>query len=363
VDPDRIRRIAVARGLLSAAEAAALDDQLAVGLIFRPGFSTSAAVTDLSGRGVGMDVVQERVRTLGGEVAVGGAPGVGARLTIRLPLTLTTSRAILLEQGGQLFALPSATVERDQRVRSRDLTSLEGRLAVVLQGQPIAAVELADVLERPPSTHAPADWRPFFILGAGGRRFAFLVDRLVGAQEIVVKRLGWPLKRVRNVAGATVLGSGETVVILEPADLVRSAARLVDGPRAAARAPSTVEERRHRILVVDDSLTTRSLERSILESRGYEVVVAVDGVDALERLRSQAIDLVVSDLEMPRMDGYALTAEIRRDERLRRLPVVLVTSLDSREHRERGVAVGADAYIVKSGFDQENLIETVARLL
>ena len=159
------------------------------------------------------------------------------------------------------------------------------------------------------------------------------------------------------------LGSGETVVILEPADLVRSAARLVEGRRTVAPAPSAVAERRQRVLVVDDSLTTRSLERSILESRGYEVVVAADGVDALERLRSQPIDLVVSDLEMPRMDGYELTAEIRRDERLRRLPVVLVTSLDSREHRERGVAVGADAYIVKSGFDQENLLETVAGLL
>src|SRR5262249_35306428 len=206
--------------------------------IFRPGFSTSATVTDLSGRGVGTDVVREHVRRLGGGVSVGGAPGAGTRFTITVPLTLATTQAVLVEQGDQLFALPATTVERGLRARDRELVTLEGRRAVAIDGRAVPVVDLADVLERPrPPRPFPADgWRTLFVLAQDGRRVAFLTDRLVGAQEIVVKRLGWPLRRVRNVAGATVLASGRTAVILEPSDLLRSASRLIGAVRPAPSA-------------------------------------------------------------------------------------------------------------------------------
>lgn len=366
LDPQRLRQSAVAKGLLSQGDAAALDDQAAVELIFQPGFSTSAAVTETSGRGVGMDVVRAHVEQLNGQIKTWSAPGHGTDFTITLPLTLATTRVILVEQGGHIFAIPSAMIERNARLQERQIVRLEGRRAVAIEGVPVPVVELAEVLVRPPGNLSDPDaWRAFFVLRQDDRRLALLVDRLVGEQEIVVKPLGWPLRRVRNVGGAAVLPSGQTVAILHPADLLKTGLKLsAEGSHSVARPPSAVPSPpRRRVLVVDDSLITRTLERSILEAAGYETEVAADGTEALSVLRRQPIDIVVSDIEMPRLDGFGLTAEIRRDEQLRQLPVVLVTSLEAQEHRERGVAVGADAYIVKSGFDQGQLLATIGRLL
>jgi two-component system chemotaxis sensor kinase CheA len=307
-------------------------------------------------------------------VLVASQPGQGTRFTLTVPLTLATTRALLAAQGGLVYAIPAALVERSGRVRDADVAWLEGRRAVAVDDQPVLVAELGALLEGAPSTHqavAPETWRPFFVLGQGDRRVAVLVDALVGEQEIVVKPLAWPLRRVRNVSGAAVLGSGQLVVILNPADLLRTslrhAERVASGAVAVAARPALPAEpaprHRARVLVVDDSLTTRTLERSILETAGYEVLLAADGVEALDVLRREAVDLVVSDVDMPRLDGFGLTSALRRDEALRRLPVVLVTSLAAQEHRERGVAVGADAYLVKSAFDQAQLVETVGRLI
>jgi two-component system chemotaxis sensor kinase CheA len=230
-------------------------------------------------------------------------------------------------------------------------------------------VELADVLRRPADAERPSDeWRPFFVLAQGERNVALLCDRLVDEQELVVKGLGAPLVRVRHVGGAAVLGTGAVVVILNPVDLVKSALGSLDaapahsgGPRPLDAAPA--EAPRRRVLVADDSVMTRTLERSILESAGYEVIVATDGQHALELLGTTPVDAVVSDVEMPRLTGIQLTGAIRQDERLRHLPVVLVTSLDAPEHVERGAAAGADAYIVKGRFDQNELLQTLGRLL
>lgn len=366
IDPSHLRQSAVKKGLLSEEQASGLDDRAALELIFRPGFSTSITVTDTSGRGVGMDVVREHLERLSGQVAVSSVPGQGTRLALTVPLTLATSRAILVEQTGQLFAVPSAMVERTARVQERQLVRLEGRLAVEIGGHPLPVVDLAAILEHPTAGSKGAGrggWRPFFVLRQGERRVALLADRLVGEQEIVVKRLSWPLRRVRNVAGATVLGSGQVVPILNPSDLLKTATRFQHAPGVVAMTAAQPEPVRPRLLVVDDSLTTRTLERSILEAAGYEVTGAADGLEALGVLRAGPIDLVVSDVNMPGLDGFGLTAEIRRDAALRQIPVVLVTSLDAREHRERGVAAGADAYIVKGRFDQTQLLETIGRLL
>ncbi|MBI4495182.1 MAG: hybrid sensor histidine kinase/response regulator [Chloroflexi bacterium] len=369
LDPSRLRQSAVRKGLLSEDQAAALDDRSAMELIYHPGFSTRTTVTETSGRGVGMDVVRENVERLNGHIAIRSVLGRGTQFTLSLPLTLATARALLVEQSGQLFAIPSSLVERSARVQERQLVSLEGCRAVQIGEHPVPIVELADVLEQPrgsPTSQGSPGWRPFLVLAHGDRRVALLADRLMVEQEIVIKRLSWPLRRVRNVSGAAVLGSGQTVVILNPVDMVKTAWKLIGtGARrvSAEVVAATPERRRPRLLVVDDSLTTRTLIRTILDAAGYDTAVAADGAEALSMVRAAPVDLIVSDVDMPRMDGFALTAEIRRDEKLRQTPVVLVTSLETREHRERGVAVGADAYVVKSGFDQAQLLATIGRLL
>jgi two-component system chemotaxis sensor kinase CheA len=350
IDPARVREAALAKGLLSAAQASALSDAATLDLIFRPGFSTSAAITETSGRGVGMDVVRSQLERLHGQVALSSEPGRGTRFTLTVPLTLATTRAVLVEQGGLVYAIPAALVERGGRVRVAELRWLEGRRAIAVDGQPLPVAELGEVLERPTPAHAervPDAWRPFVVLSQGERRVALLVDALVGEQEIVIKPLAWPLRRVRNVSGAAVLGSGQLVVILNPVDLLRSGLHHAEwAPAAAApRAPATPEDggsagrRRARLLVVDDSLTTRTLERSILEAAGYEVLVAGDGAEALDVLRREAIDLVVSDIDMPRLDGFASparSAATRRCDGCR--------SCSSRRSRPRSTASGGSPW-------------------
>jgi two-component system chemotaxis sensor kinase CheA len=366
LDPSRLRATAVRMKLLSEEEAAASSDSAARELIFRPGFSTSSAVSETSGRGVGMDVVREHVVRLGGQVTLDGSAGSGTTITISVPLTLATTRAILAEQHGQVFAIPSAMVERSARLRGSDAASIHGRQVAIVDGHPLPVVELSEVLSQQRSTEPVVDWRSYFVLRRADVRVGVLVDRLIGEQELVVKRLGWPLNQLALIEGGAVLSSGQTVIILNPSDLLTSAWEQLRNQSSTLRVEASnqpAERRKRRLLVVDDSLTTRTLERTIFEAAGYDVAVASDGIEALKRLHSETVDAIVSDVEMPRMDGFALTAAVRRDEATRHLPVILVTSLEAREHRERGVAVGADAYIVKSRFDQGQLLETVGRLV
>jgi two-component system chemotaxis sensor kinase CheA len=369
LDPARLRASAVEKHLLTPERAASLGDAEARELIFQPGFSTASVVTDTSGRGVGMDVVREHVERLRGHVEVASTPGQGTRFMLTVPLTLATERAILVRQGQQVFAMPSLAIERTGRLQAVQVVPLEGRPSITVEGHPLPLLPLADLLEgiaSAPAEAAADGWLPFLVLRQGERRVALHATALVGEQEIVVKPLGWPLRRVRGVSGAAVLSSGQTVIILNPTDLLRSAWSIVTrgGTVGGARPTEAAAEHRvPRLLVVDDSLTTRTLERSILEAAGYDVLVAGNGAEALRVLQDEAVDLLVTDVEMPVMDGFTLTAEVRRDERMRHLPVVLVTSLGDREHRERGAAVGADAYVVKSSFDQGELLTTIGRLL
>lgn len=365
LDVVQLRASVVNKGLLTPEQASAMDDVMVMDVIFQPGFSTRTAVTELSGRGVGLDVVRQHVQQLNGQVWVTSELGRGTCFTLRVPLTLATTRAVLLEERGQLLALPSTLIERIARVHQQHIVSFEGRQALVLEGRPVPAVELAAILEWPAAESRPAEeWRPFVILQQGKRRLAILTEQLLGEQEIVVKSLGWPLRHVPNVNGAAVLGSGQTVVILNPADLLNNGSHLATLSRGSAAAQPAAEKRRvRRLLAVDDSLTTRTLIGGILEAAGYDVVAAGDGLEALALLRGDDFDLVVADVEMPHMNGFELTEAIRRDERLRQTPVVLVTSLAGTDDRQRGLAVGADAYLVKSPFDQGQLLDAVDRLL
>jgi two-component system chemotaxis sensor kinase CheA len=242
---------------------------------------------------------------------------------------------------------------------------VENRETITLDGEAVSFVMLADVLRLPRKAVQTADGNqiPVFVVGSCASRIAFGVDEILGELEILVKSLGPQLSRVRNVAGATVLGNGEVAVILHPGDLVKSAVKGAVAPARAVIPAAAENEAPKSVLIAEDSITARTLLRNILETAGYQVRTAVDGIDALTRLRTEHVDLVVSDVDMPRMNGFELTAKIRSERELADLPVVLVTSLDSREDRERGVEAGANAYIVKSSFDQSNLLEVLRRLI
>lgn len=359
IDVARVKAVACQKGMLSAEAAGQLDDRAALALVLRSGLSTSPIITDVSGRGLGLAIVQEKVEGLGGRVAIDTQRGAGTVFRMVLPLTLATLRGVLARVADRLCAVPAAGVERVARVASTEVRTVENRATIVLEGQVLPLVDLAEVLAlaRPAASAVAAPWS-VLVLGQGAARVAFRVDAILGEQEILLKPLGPQLARVRHVAGASLLGTGQVVPVLNVADLLYSAAAC-GAPSAGGAAPAA----RRSVLVVEDSVTSRALLKNILESVGYAVTTAVDGLEALSELKASAFDLVVSDVEMPRMDGFELTARIRADRQLAELPVVLVTALDSREHRERGVDVGANAYIVKSRFDEGNLLETIGRLL
>ncbi len=362
IDPDRVRLAAAKRGLISPQEAEALSDAETISLIFESEVSTSPTVTNLSGRGLGMAIVKEAVEKLGGSVWVENRPGAGAAFHLRLPVTVATFRGILVGAAGRTFVTPTARVERVVRVPAEEIQSVKNRPVLPWDGRAVPLVRLADVLELESDADDDRGRSNVIalVISSAGQRVAFEVDEVLGEQEILVKTLGWPLRRVRNLAGATVLGSGEVAPILNAADLIKSATRTA----STKRRPASQERPEPKaILVAEDSITSRTLLKNILQSAGYQVETAVDGLDALTRLKTGRFHLVVSDVEMPRMDGFALTEAIRASREFSDLPVVLVTGLASREDRERGVDAGADAYIVKSRFDQSDLLEVVQRLI
>jgi two-component system chemotaxis sensor kinase CheA len=336
--------------------------------IFQPGVSTSAIITDISGRGVGLDVVRRNVQALQGTTTVDWRPGEGTRFTLTLPLKVTSSRGLLLRVSDQMFAVPLTTVERIVSVRPHDLVPLEGRDTIRHNGRPVTLVWLSDVLELPRQEDPYDEAKiPVVILTAGGRRMAFAVDELVGEQEIVIKDLGAQLAHVGGIAGATLMGTGDVVLILNVADLIKLAMRAEHPSVRRARTeahPAAVEKKQRHILIVDDSITTRTLEKNILEAAGYAIRLATDGQEALSTIAADGIpDLIVADVVMPRMDGFELTRRIRGETATTEVPVILVTSLDSPEDKARGIGAGADAYIVKSSFDQNNLLETIEQLI
>ena len=365
IDVEKVKASAVRSGVLSEEAATRLDAQAALALIFRSGVSSSPIITEISGRGLGLAIVREKAERLGGQVSVETKPGQGTTFRIRLPVTLATFNGILVSAGGQSFVIPTAGVERIVRVGREEIQTVENRETIALNGHAVALVRLNEVLELPPRGPAKESrYTEVVVLGTGEKRVGFALDAVLGEQDVLVKTLGKPLLRVRNIAGATVLGSGTPVLILNTADLLKSAIRLAgSSPSRAAATETPTKARDRHVLVTDDSVTSRMLFKNILESAGYQVATALDGLDAWTLLKSGDFDLLLSDVEMPRMDGFDLTAKVRADARLAELPVVLVTALASREHQERGIDVGANAYIVKSGFDQSNLLDVIRRLI
>jgi two-component system chemotaxis sensor kinase CheA len=365
IDPQRVRKAVVQAGLLAAESAQAIGDSEILAFIFQSGVTTSPIVTDISGRGLGMAIVREKVEKLGGDVTLDTRPGAGTTFRLFLPMTVSTVRGLLIRSGEQSFIIPVTFVERVAASKRDSVQTVENRATVMLGGQPVSFVRLHEVLEisADGSGGKGPESLSMVVLATSERRIAFQVDEVVGEQEVIVKSLGPQLVRVRNVGGAAVLGTGKVVPILNVADLMKSAVKTSPRPAPTREIEEPIAPRKRSILVVDDSITARTLLKSILEAAGYIVRTAVDGAEAFATLRETQFDVVVSDVDMPRLNGFDLTARIRADRKMADLPVILVSALESREDRERGIDVGANAYIVKSSFEQSNLLDTVRRFV
>ena len=365
IAPDVVLARAVEKDVISPEQADNATDAEAFMLIFRSGFSTSSTVTDISGRGVGLDVVRENVGKLGGVVDVSSEKGKGTSFRMTLPLTVSTFRGLLIEAGGREFAIALSSVVRAMRINHDAIREVGGRQVVIVDDLPIPFVPLCDVLELPAAADVDTEDNALcvVVLGIADRRVAFGVDLVVREEEIIVKNLGPQLARVRNVSAATIMGDGRVVIILNVGDLSRSAQPVASQVVLQTRHIRSRRSGTSRVLVVDDSPTTQTLERNILTTAGYDVHVADSVPKAFEVLERLEIDLIVSDVEMPGESGYELTRRVRSDERISRTPIILISFRDTDADRKRGIDAGADAYIAKSSFNQENLVATVKQLV
>jgi two-component system chemotaxis sensor kinase CheA len=330
-------------------------------MIFEAGFSTAAIITEISGRGVGMDVVREFVvEKLKGSLDLFSEPGKGTTFRLTIPLTLAIIRALLLRVGDQIYALPTGSIDETLRIDPNDIIKVEGREVIRRQRRTIPLVRLSDILGVP--SDPPPNKVPIATIGYSGHRMGFIVDAFVGEQQIVIKPLGSHLHKVSNIAGVTILGAGDVVPILNVPDLMTNA-RHRSGQRVGMVQREEHEGPRS-VLICEDSFTTRELERSIFEAAGYVVETANDGAQGLDQLKAGLrVDAVVTDVQMPNMNGFELTRAIKADPALAETPVIIVTSLERDEEKAVGIEVGADAYITKSVFNQDTLLETVERLI
>jgi two-component system chemotaxis sensor kinase CheA len=361
IDRSVIRKAAIEKGIISAEDEAVLTDDEAIWLIFRSGLSTNPIVTDLSGRGLGLAIVEETVTRLGGSVTVSSDVGKATTITMQVPVRLATFRGVVVRSASQVYVLPMQQVRQVIRIQRNDIFALGDRKAIEFQGEKIIVMRLTETLgiaEYHPPLEGSAQV-PVVILAYGAGQIACMVDEVIRVQEIVVRSLGSQLRRVKRITGAVILGDGKIALVLDALELIQES---IKGPPAVP-ARSTGTEDIKRILVVEDSVTSRALLQTILERAGYLVQTAVDGMEALAMLKEHEFDMVVSDVDMPRMNGFTLTEKIRADLRVSALPVVLVTSLDSKEDQKHGITVGADAYIMKTSFEKNRLLEVIQSFL
>ncbi len=362
LDPAKIRSTAVKRGVLDAEAAAAMSDEAVIYLVFEPGFSTREFITDVSGRGVGLDVVKSNLDQVKGNLSLHSEIGVGTELVLRLPLSMAIFTGLMVECNGETYIFPQHYVAEVLRVSPHDILEEMGREVVRLRDTSIPLNSLSQFLEQEQTAQITRRLT-VLVLSFREQTMGLLVDRTVGLQEVVVKDLGCQLKSIEFFSGSTILGDGTPALIVSVADMFAAS----HGRQALQLRQSYEKEqnkaKRGRVLVVDDSITTRTMEKNILETNGYEVVVAVSGFDALDKLNVGRFDLMVSDVEMPGMDGFELTKKVRQREDTRDLPVIIVSSLSSDEHRRQGMDAGAQAYIVKGNFQQGVLLDTVETLI
>ncbi|CAN5155919.1 Wsp signal transduction system sensor histidine kinase WspE [soil metagenome] len=365
IDLARVRETLVQRGLTDADTAARLSESELLEFLFLPGFTVRDVVTEISGRGVGLDAVQAMVKQLRGSLRVTTEPGAGARFQMHLPLTMSVVRALVAEIGGEAYAFPLAFIDNTLTIDRARIRMLEGRQHIEHDGQSISLVAALQVLGGSDVVRAQ-ETLPVVVIGDAAKRYGLVVDRFLGVRELVVQPLDPRLGKIKDVAAGALLENGEPVLIVDVDDLLRSVDKLAAGGQLSRVGRENVGgggRRRKRVLVVDDSLTVRELERKLIESGGFEVEVAVDGADGWNAVRAGAFDLVVTDVDMPRLDGIGLVTLIKKDPRLRAIPVLIVSYKDREEDRQRGLEAGADFYLTKGSFHDETLLQAVHDLV
>ncbi|MCT7317837.1 hybrid sensor histidine kinase/response regulator [Ralstonia sp. CHL-2022] len=364
IDLEAVRAAVVRRGLSDADTASRLSDHELLDFLLLPGFSMREHVTDVSGRGVGLDAVHEVVKAVRGNVRIHNEPGRGTRFMLQLPLTLSVIRSLLVDVGGEAYAFPLAYVRRTLELARAEIDMLEGQQHFSFEGRPVGLVTAHQLL----GTQPPGEAResvPVVVIGEGAETYGIAVDRFLGERMLVVQPLDARLGKVRDIAAGALMENGDAVLIVDVDDLLRSVDKLVRGGQLdkVQRGQGVAVQQRKHVLVVDDSLTVRELERKLLEKRGYAVTVAVDGMDGWNALRGADFDLVVTDIDMPRMDGIELVTLIKRDAALKALPVMVVSYKDREEDRRRGLDAGADYYLAKGSFHDEALLDAVRDLI
>lgn len=364
IDPQEMRRIAVEKGILNQQAADSISDEEARYLIFKQGFTSSKIITDLSGRGVGMDVVRTNMERIKGDIVVESDPGNYTKVSLTAPLTLSIMNALLIMCAGDVLCIPLTFVEETVRLDITQVKKEAGREVFNIRGVIVPLFRLADLLDFKGGRSVQAQkFLPVVVVRFRNQRLGLVVDRYLRDQEIVVKSLGNHLKDVDFVAGATILRKGEPALILNVFDIFQAAEMTSATGIVEAFEEAKKSKKPPRILVVDDSITTRIMEKGVLEAVGYEVELAVSAEEGIEKLEAASYDLVVSDIQMPGMDGFEFTEWIGADDRFKELPVVIVTSLASDEDKRRGIEVGARAYIVKGTFEHNQLLNSVKSLV
>ncbi|POF42896.1 hybrid sensor histidine kinase/response regulator [Pseudomonas laurylsulfativorans] len=365
VDLEKVRRSIVERNLSPAETAAQLSEEELLTFLFLPGFSLRDTVTEVSGRGVGLDAVQHMVRQLRGAVVLEQTAGEGSRFHLEVPLTLSVVRSLVVEVGDEAYAFPLAHIERMCDLEPTDIVQVEGRQHFWHEGRHVGLVAASQLLHRPASQNSGQTLK-VVVIRERDAIYGVAVERFVGERTLVVLPLDERLGKVQDISAGALLDDGSVVLIVDVEDMLRSVEKLLNTgrlERIARHSNQVVEAARKRILVVDDSLTVRELQRKLLLNRGYDVAVAVDGMDGWNALRSEDFDLLITDIDMPRMDGIELVTLLRRDNRLQSLPVMVVSYKDREEDRRRGLDAGADYYLAKASFHDDALLDAVVELI
>lgn len=363
IDIAKIKEIAIQKGIIAKAKATDLTDEEAYQILFAPGFTTKTEVSETSGRGVGLDVVREAIVQLKGMVEIKSGKNTGSTFILRLPLTLAIAESLLVAAGNDVFAIPVDAVVETIRIKPEDIKSVESKDAITIRNQILPVVRINDIFGLPKKGIFEKRFLPLVVVQSVEKKIGLLVDEMIGRQSIISKNIHDPLKNVKHISGATILGNGRVVLILDIPSIIESSEGIIikRASTSVKQAPTT--KKKKSILLAEDVLTTAMLEKNILESVGYSVVIARDGREALDRAKQEKFDLIITDVLMPRMDGFELVQHLRKDKLYADTPVIIVTTRESDADKRRGLEVGADAYILKSEFTSEALLETLERLL
>lgn len=339
------------------------DEMQILELIFQPGFSTKNKVTDLSGRGVGLDVVKENISHLNGYATVSTEPNKGTLFSLHVPLSIANESGLLIDSCKQQFVISTASIERVMHIPVNKILNVQGSQAIIFEDQTVVLRTLADILNLEKTPAVFMETIPLVILKEGKQIVALVVDEVIGERDIIIKPLPEPLPEIPCIAGGTLLESNQIIIVLNANDIIKASLHANNTRRLVIESDKKLSRPKPHILVVDDSITTRTLEKNILENKNYQVTVAVNGQEAWEILQKQKFSLLITDVMMPVMDGFTLTENVKKSKTLKNLPVIIVTSLGNDAEKKRGIEVGADAYIIKNEFESGALLEVVSQLV